>query len=149
MKLTWGHGVIFALLSFMIFIVGMIILFPMGKQNAEMITDNYYEEELVYQDVIDAKNRADTLREKPEVSILPRGINISFPEEINNENTKFEFFLYRTNDKNLDIKKTFSLSEQNTYRIPNEILVSGSYTLKLMWKKDKKNYQRDYKVLWK
>ncbi len=54
-KLNWGHGLAIALGCFIIFILSLIFIFPMGKQNAEMISNNYYEEELQYQDVIDAK----------------------------------------------------------------------------------------------
>ena len=64
-KFTWGHGVVIALLVFMAFILSMLFLFPNGQKNSEMVTDNYYEEELKYQDVIDAKKRADNLEEKP------------------------------------------------------------------------------------
>ncbi len=52
---SWGHGVVIALAAFIIFILSMLFLFPNGQKNSEMVTDNYYEEELQYQDVIDAK----------------------------------------------------------------------------------------------
>lgn len=61
---TWGHGVIVALGCFIAFILFMIFIFPNGQQNSELITDDYYEEELAYQNVIDAKNNADKLTEK-------------------------------------------------------------------------------------
>ncbi|MEN2434557.1 FixH family protein [Weeksellaceae bacterium A-14] len=149
MKFHWGHGVFVALTIFIIFILSMIFFFPMGKQNSELITENYYEEELVYQDVIDAKNRTDKLAEKPHVELKKEGIFIMFPKEINNSNAKFNFYLYRTEDQNLDIKKDFQLMPDNTFTIPAKVLVKGSYTLKLKWHKDNLNYQRDYDIQWK
>ena len=83
MKISWGHGVVIALGAFILFILGMIFLFPIGKQNSELITENYYEEELKYQEVIDAKNSADNLTEKPTVALEKQGITIIFPKEIN------------------------------------------------------------------
>ncbi len=65
---TWGHGIILALGSFIVFILSMLFLFPNGQKNSEMVTDKYYEEELEYQSVIDAKKRADTIKEKPAFS---------------------------------------------------------------------------------
>ena len=148
-KFHWGHGVFVALTVFIIFILSMIFFFPIGKQNSELITENYYEEELVYQDVINAKNRADKLSEKPEVELKNEGIKITFPKNINATNTQFSFYLYRTEDQNLDVKKEFQLQSDNTFLIPAKVLARGSYTLKLKWHKDKLDYQRDYDIQWK
>lgn len=149
MKLSWGHGVIIALGSFMLFILGMIFLFPMGKQNAELITENYYEEELHYQNVIDAKNKADLLTEKPQVELKSNdGIHVIFPESNTNANTKINFYLFHSADKNLDIKKETHLDEQNSFVIPKNVLKKGNYVLKLMWKKDYTDYQRDFTLEW-
>lgn len=149
MKLSWGHGVVIALGTFMVFITSAIIFFPMGKQGAELVEDNYYEAELHYQDVIDAKNRANQLEFKPNLEILPTGIMVTFPKDINNDNAKFNFVLFRTDDKNLDIHKEFELGAANTVNIPKNILVPGSYTLKLKWNKENKDYQIDFDILWK
>ena len=54
-KFTWGHGVALALGLFIIFILSMIFYFTSTWKNSELITDDYYEAELAYQDVIDAK----------------------------------------------------------------------------------------------
>lgn len=145
----WGHGIIIALASFMIFILSMIVFFPMGKDGAEMVTDNYYEEELLYQDVIDAKNRADTLKLKPIYAQSKEGIRITLPENINKDNAKVKFDLKRTNDRNLDVKKDVELDQNNGFLIPASVLTLGNYVLHLSWTKDKADYRIDYDVIWK
>ncbi len=149
MKFSWGHGVIVALATFILFILGMVFYFTSTMKNSELVSDNYYEEELQYQNVIDAKNRADQLTQKPSVKLLDSGIQILFPENDQHQNSKFNFFLFRTDDKNLDIKKDFVLDANNQYIIPKNILRKGSYTLKLKWKNNKLDYQIDYNILWK
>ncbi|MGZ5273840.1 MAG: FixH family protein, partial [Kaistella sp.] len=64
-KFSWGHGVIVALGLFMSFILFMIFVYSNGMKNSELISDSYYEDELAYQEIIDAKNNADLLTEKP------------------------------------------------------------------------------------
>lgn len=147
-KFTWGHGVIVALGAFICFILFMIFLFPNGQKNSELITDNYYEEELAFQDVIDAKKRADSLAEKPQYSQAQDGIKITFPKDINNGNSKIRFHLFRTDDQTLDVKKDMILDANNAFLIPEKVLVKGNYTLKVHWNKDKKEYQIDYDVVW-
>jgi len=146
---NWGHGVIIALASFMIFILSMMFLFPNGQKNSEMVTDNYYEEELKYQDVIDAKKRADELKEKPVYSQNPAGIRITFPKDYNNSNTYVKFVLNRTDDQNLDVHKTVQLDANQSFLIPAQVLKLGNYTLRLSWTKDKTDYRMDYDVIWK
>lgn len=147
-NLNWGHGLMIALGSFIIFILFLIFIFPMGKQNAEMISNNYYEEELQYQDIIDAKNNAAKLEKTPTYKATSEGILISFPETIKVDEDKVNFILFRTEDSNLDVKKEVIL-QHNLFLIPAKVISKGSYTLKLKWKADKKPYQVDYDILWK
>lgn len=147
-KFTWGHGVVLALLSFVGFILFMIFIFPNGKQNSELITDDYYEEELLFQQVIDAKNAADALEKKPVYQQNNRHISITFPEEYNNENTTFSIHLQRSNDQNLDVKKEIKLDAQNRVIIPEKVLAKGNYILKMKWTKANKKYQVDYDLVW-
>jgi hypothetical protein len=146
---SWGHGVVIALAAFIIFILSMLFLFPNGQKNSEMVTDNYYEEELQYQDVIDAKKRADDLQEKPVYSQDTNGIKIVFPKDYNNSNTTVKFVLNRTDDQNLDIKRSEQLDANQSFTIPSKVLKMGGYTLRLMWTKDKINYRMDYDMIWK
>jgi hypothetical protein len=54
-KFTWGHGIALALGCFIGFIFYIsFFIFPNGN-NSELVSDNYYQDELEYQKVIDAK----------------------------------------------------------------------------------------------
>lgn len=147
-KFHWGHGIALALGVFIIFILSMIFFFPIGKQNSELVSDHYYEDELAYQQTIDAKKNADLLPQKPVYTQNKDGISVAFPELIQPENKKIKFILFRTDDGSLDVSKELQL-QNNEILIPAKILVPGSYTLKVSWLKDKKPYQVDYDVLWK
>ncbi|UOE40897.1 FixH family protein [Chryseobacterium suipulveris] len=148
-KFNWGHGVILALGSFIAFIMFMVLVFPNGQQNSELVSQSYYEDELQYQQVIDAKNNAEKLTEKPSYQQSTEGIKITFPATETVDNKAVHFELFRTDDANLDVKKELTLDNQNAILIPSKVLVKGSYTLKVKWQKDKKHYQVDYDVLWK
>ncbi len=147
-NLNWGHGLAIALGCFILFILFLIFIFPMGKQNADMISNNYYEEELQYQNIIDAKNNAAKLEKTPEYKATSEGILISFPETIKVDGNTANFILFRTNDSNLDVKKEITL-QHNVFLIPKKVISAGSYTLKLKWTENKKPYQIDYDILWK
>lgn len=147
-KFNWGHGIAIALGSFIIFILYMVIYFGNGMKNAEMVSEDYYQEELDYQEVIDAKKSAEELPIKPIYLQNASGIKITFPKEILPDDKKVSFIMYRTDDANLDIKKSDQLNFLNAFTIPGKILSPGSYTLKLKWLLNKKEYQLDYSVQW-
>ncbi len=145
---TWGHGVAVALGAFIIFILSLIFLFTRNWKNSELITENYYEEELLYQNVIDAKANADNLSEKPKYQQDSSGIKVIFPADYNNSNTQFRIDLHRAEDKNLDVVRDIDLDGSNAIFIPAKVLVKGNYVLRTYWTKDSKNYQIDYNLVW-
>lgn len=143
------HGIIIALGGFMVFIVTLIVVFPIGKQNADLISHNYYEDELVYQEVIDAKNLASKLAQKPTMQLTTYGIKVQFPKERVVDLKHIDFLLFRTDDSTLDITKEVTLDENNSFIIPRKVLNPGSYTLKVKWNEKKILHQLDFDVLWK
>ncbi|MDO4224792.1 MAG: FixH family protein [Bergeyella zoohelcum] len=148
-KFTWGHGIIVALGAFMLFILSLIFIYTRGWQNSELVSNDYYEEEINYQTEIDAKTNADLLAEKPAYSQSENGISVAFPKALNIDNNEVSFHLFRTDDARLDVKKDLKLDAEHRLVIPKQVLFAGSYTLKLKWKQEGKNYQIDYNVLWK
>lgn len=148
-KFTWGHGMVLALLSFILFILYLIFIFPIGQQNSELVTEDYYEEELEYQKVIDAKKNADALPKKPLFAQLPYGVRIAFPEEIMEANMQVQYQLYSTHDRNKDRTGTTVLDSSRSFLIPKAAFSTGSYTLKLRWTLGNKPYQVDYNLVWK
>lgn len=147
-KFSWAHGLIVALGSFIAFILFLIFIYGRHMQTSELVAKDYYEEELHYQDVIDAKNNADKLAEKPFYRQDKMGITISFPNSILPDNKVAEITLFRTDDSNLDVSKKMQLDATNALFIPASVLRKGSYTLKLRWQLAKISYQLDYDVLW-
>lgn len=146
---SWGHGIVIALGVFMIFILSLIFFFSRGWQNAEMVSDHYYEDELNYQQVIDAKKNAQQLPTLPKYLPTPAGIVLDFGGLPAPDAQKVNFELFRTDDAKLDVKKELLLDANARIQIPAKILVPGSYTLKVKWTASQKPYQVDYDLIWK
>lgn len=148
-KFSWAHGIILALGLFIAFILFMIFVFSNGMKNSELVSDNYYEDELAYQEVIDAKRNAAKIPLKPTYAQTREGIMITFPQSITVDDQNVDFNLFRTDDANLDLTKNVTLNAQKSFLIPKNVIFAGSYTLKLKWHQDKIPYQIDYDVQWK
>jgi len=143
MRINWGYKIAAA---YLLFVAGIVFLvFKAGKQNYDLVTKNYYEEELKYQDVIDKKQNVAALSALPEIKYTRTGITILFPKEFENKNITGEAYLYCPSDAKKDLKKNFELNKPDfRWELPGSF--RGMYKLKLSWTSDGKSYYQEKKI---
>ncbi|SMC35999.1 FixH family protein [Moheibacter sediminis] len=142
MKFTWGHGIMVALGCFMIFILSLIFF---SGDMGEMVTEDYYEKTINYQDDIDAVNRANALAVKPQITQQANGFMIHFDEAVQSGDV---FFLRSENSKK-DIVQPLKLNAKNEMLIHSVDLINGEYEVSLRWKQNNQNYLVKERVNWK
>ena len=65
MKWNWGKGIVLGMLAFMGFILYMVITMSVDKNYShDLVTEEYYAKEMVYQTEIDAEKNLNGLNEK-------------------------------------------------------------------------------------
>ena len=137
MKISWGTGIVIAFVLFIGFILSMVITISLNpRADHQMVTDNYYAKELVYQEVIDAKNRAKsiTLSFKRGADGLDVLIQ-NGPEKLSNASVN----LYRAGNSKLDVALNFdSISER--LHIDSSYLVEGNYLFTLSYSFQDESY---------
>ena len=133
MKFNWGTGIVLAFIGFISFIMYFIITMNVDERfEHELVTEDYYAEELAYQNDIDKLNNANTLKENVSYVITEKGLTITFPETIDYKNITGKVFLYRPSNKQLDFETAISLSNSNLL-IPDKRLVDGRWNIKIDW----------------
>ena len=108
-------------------------------QDVSLVSDNYYEKSLSYQDEIDKQSRTNSLDEQVMINFNGVVINISFPSDYLNKNISGEIYFYRPSNPGLDFKLPLQLVE-GSQNIPVERLKKGFWRLKLYWLMDGKGY---------
>ena len=132
-KLNWGVGIVITIACFIGFIMFFVIKMSTDKKyDHDLVTEEYYKQELAYQDQIDAQQNSARLAKNIQVEVTAEGIQIMFPSE--KQNIKGEVSLYRPSNKKLDLEIPISLENQQML-IPAEKLVEGKYKLSINWKK--------------
>lgn len=144
MKLNWGHYIAIALGCFMIFI--LTLLFTANDSGHAMVTEDYYEKELTFQNEIDAEKRANALTEKPVLNSQANGMILSFPDGITP--TEGELYLMRNNNELDDVRLPLKLDGNNKMLVPSIKLKNGEYELFLKWKSENKEYLVKKTVQW-
>ena len=133
MKFNWGTGIVIAIVAFMSFILYFVITMSTNKSyKYDLVTEKYYQQELGFQNEINAENNALALKEKVTVKRVKEGLQIVFPKEFSSKEIKGKVFLYRPSNKQLDFEIPISLT--NTYLlVPEKRLLDGRWNITIFW----------------
>jgi hypothetical protein len=137
MKFNWGFKIA---LVYVVFVIGiMYMVFLTSKQNRDLVSDDYYAEELAYQKVIDQSSKTASLQSHVEISTTGNAVQVSLPKEFEHAAISGNWSLYYAANQEKDIKGSFQTSAAAfSINIPND--VKGNYLLKLHWKSNKEEY---------
>lgn len=144
--MSWGYKIIIA---YAIFIGGMLsMVYVASQQTNEMQDENYYAQELKYQEVIDGKNNLNVFPNKVSISQSEGNLMLKVPAETiaNIENGTIYFL--RPSDQTKDLHLTLKVNEKGEQLIALNALTNGLYTVKISWKSNGKVYfyEQNYSV---
>lgn len=141
--MNWGYKI---LTVYIIFVTGILFLvYKSSSQNQDLVTKDYYEQELKFQDKIDETARANALSSAVKYEIKANEIVISFPEEMKAVELKAQVLLYCTADKARDIQKDTS-TKNAVIHLPVPVANKGSHELKISWTANGQQYYYERKI---
>ncbi|MCO4291618.1 FixH family protein [Solitalea sp. MAHUQ-68] len=146
-KLSWSYIAAIFYLSFVVFIVWLAYLAM--REKFELITPNYYAEELKYQHKIDAKANVMNLSEPTTVEVLNKQIVIDLPKDFEGKKSEGTVSLLRPSDESKDLKFTLKTNEEGKQSLSSPKFVKGLYILKMDWKCEGKDYYLEQNVFLK
>ena len=142
--MNWGYKI---LAVYLIFIAGILFLVvKSSSQNQDLVTPDYYEQELKYQQKIDETERANSLSADVKYEIINHEIIIHFPEEMKAENLKATVLLYCTADKSKDLVKSM-VTENGILSIALPEANKGLHELKITWVVKDLSYYYQHKIM--
>jgi hypothetical protein len=143
MKLSWGSKIAFVYIAF---VVGIgFLVFKASNQKFDLVTKDYYDQELKYQQVIDQSANTAKLSVPLVVEKSASELRIRFPAEMKNKKKAIDFYLYYPADAKRDFRKSIDLHE-NEFTQPLPEAMKGKYELKLSWEVDGIKYYFEKKL---
>lgn len=142
MKITfnWGTGISIAIVCFMVFILSFVYRsVVMDEYQHELVSEDYYKDELHYQEEIDKMENANKLDQDVKLVNSPEGIRIVFPEDMNPEDIRGTVVFKKLDNKKLDLTLDLDL-EGHELLIPAERLVQGKWMVQIDWKHQGEEY---------
>lgn len=139
--MDWGKGIVLVFVAFAAIMISMVTI-CMKKDDLHLVTQNYYEEEIKYQDHIDKVNNANELSyEALEFDNLQKSVTISLPV-----GAKAELHLFRPSDARLDQKLVVDVVDDETKVVDLAMLKTGYWLMKLTWSAEGKSYYQEKKI---
>jgi hypothetical protein len=144
-KISWGTGIVIA---FAIFMGGTIsTAVYLMNQDVNLVADDYYDQEINYQQQIDRMERTNQLENKQIVSFNGSTVKISIPKVLINKRVTGEIYFYRPSDSNSDIIFPLITDTSGVQVIPAENLAKGYWKIKVGWLSNGKDYFSEERIL--
>ena len=137
-KIGWGTRIAILYISFVLFAITMVVISL--SQKIDLVSEDYYPKELVFQSQINSTNNANALSEQISHSITNRGIELQFPSLFKGEKVTGEIVFFRPSDASKDYKTPVQLNDQAQQLISLNNLSKGMYKMKIEWKAGDTSY---------
>jgi hypothetical protein len=137
MKFNWGYKITAV---YLVFVAGiMYLVMQASKHNVDLVTEDYYGEELRYQEKIDQRSRAEALSGPIRFELADNTIHIRFPDEFTGKEITGEVLLYYPADSKRDVRSPIRTNANAmALRIPDTR--SGMHILQVKWTADQQTY---------
>lgn len=144
--MNWGKKIAIVYLSFVGF-MGFLVWKCLQQDDIHLVSQDYYQKEIAYQDDIDQMNNTNQLSTQLKFNYLSdnRIVKLSFPKESIGATGKIKF--YRPADARKDFVVKLNITNTEIQLIPVANLDRGLWVVKVSWVKDGKRYYKEEKMI--
>ena len=145
MKLNWGTGVAVAFLVFAAGIFAMVYI-SMNRE-IDLVSDDYYQQELKHQDQIESTRRSNALSEQPSVVLANTTLTLKLPKEFSEDKTTGTLTFYRPADRKRDFIVPLKLDSTGTQLVKTSSLQKGLWRVKIRWSQQNQTYYHEEPII--
>ena len=137
----WPIGIVIFLVGFVALVVFAGV--RISQHHFDLVSPDYYENEIAYEDHLESTRRADDLGEKPQFGIedSPRVVWLRFPEAIRRGAENVSLHLYYPADRHQDLRIDVDLTEGTELRVPLGDRPGGNWRVHLQWEREGRAYR--------
>jgi hypothetical protein len=129
--MNWGHKITIVILLFLVSL-GTMVWYAMQQTN-EMVDSQYYQQELAYQQVIDAQHNLNAMTKHKIITQTDEGLNVQLPTGTFETLQSGTIELMRPDDSDKDIHIDMQSSDQGRTLIAAANVTKGVYNARLRW----------------
>lgn len=144
MSLNWGHKLVIVFILFGT-LIGYLV-YRSVTTSFDLVSKEYYKDELAYQQVIDGAKRAGELSSAVAIVQESDSLVIRFPEEMKIGSIKGLAWFYYAPDMRRDRKLPLETSGITEVKFSRSIFIPGNYTVKISWENNGEQYYSEQKA---
>jgi hypothetical protein len=134
MKLNWGHGIFITMTIFIVLMTSFMV--RAFNNQEELVAEDYYQQELKYQDRIDRMNNASEAGEAMRPVVSEGSLTLLFPSSVQGRNISGQVHLVKPNDSRADQVIPLSVDSSGRSSFDTRSWMKGVYHLQVDWNMD-------------
>ncbi|RIW12030.1 nitrogen fixation protein FixH [Algoriphagus lacus] len=139
--MDWGKGILLVIITFVGFILTLVVI-SVRQDDIHLVTENYYEKEIKYQDQIEREKSAAALdREVLVFDAQAKVMVLDLPV-----GAKGNLQLFRPSDARLDQELALDITNEGKTTVPLEKLKSGYWRVQLTWTENGVEFYEEKKI---
>lgn len=144
MKIGWGWKIAVLYGGFVVLILTLVL--KANSQHFDLVSKDYYEEEIAYQKVLDAGKNQSALSQPVSIHANSSAVVIEFPAEFRSKIMTGDVRFYAP--VNAEWDRDFKINtDNNTFTIQRSALHNTRYTIKISCTVDGKSYYQESEIL--
>lgn len=140
--MNWGKSIA---LFYGLFVVALLAVVAFSfTQDVNLVADDYYKQELAYEDQINRIRNTDSLDEKPTMVLKGNYVELAFPENLE---PKGYVLFFRPSDAKKDRKIAIGLGADKRQQIDFSTEEKGLWKARLTWTQGSKEYYQEFVIV--
>ncbi len=129
MKFNWGTGIALTLVLFAMLMSFMV--YKAMQQDFDLVSEEYYADELVYQDIINQKTNALKLDGRAKLQMTDQQVFLMLPADLEGKTKSFEVQMYHEQEADNDFKFGEKSTTENQFAVPFKTFSTGKWIAKV------------------
>ena len=142
--MNWGRGIIIVFVLFAAFI--FYIAYSSMTTHFDLVSDEYYKEEIEYQKVIDSKQNDKNLKSQISLKVEDQKVKILLPDELKENPTSGKIHFYSVLNAKRDQQFPLTFDQNGEQVIQVDKFVPGNYTAKISYTNSGQDYYTEIPV---
>lgn len=123
------------------------MIFHFMNQKVDLVTDNYYEKTLVYQNQIDEAERSREFDKEIKLEYSDSQLKFIFPDSVVKVMSDGEFYFYRPSDSKKDFKAQLQTDKNGEQLFDVSKIAKGYWKIQMKWLMNGESYSVERTVM--
>lgn len=137
-KWNWGKGIVLLISGFVL--LKILLVYIVMIQKVDMVTDNYYEKDLLYQQEINRQKNVIELNEDVTLMFSENILNVRLPEYNAEQKFNGSIYFYRPSDSSLDKQTSLKVDKNGRQLFDLSTFEKGVWKVQLKWSYNDKEF---------